>query len=64
LGKFGKELYSKLAALAKQYLAVTGASVPSERLFYVSGRTLTERRRRLRGERFSRLIFLSSAGEG
>jgi hypothetical protein len=30
-GKIGKELYGKLAAMAKQYLAITATSVPSER---------------------------------
>jgi hypothetical protein len=62
-GKIGKELYGKLAATAKQYLAITATSVPSERIFCKAGVILTERRNRLSGVRLSRLIFLSSVGE-
>jgi hypothetical protein len=62
-GKTGKELYGKLAAIAKQYLAITATSVPSERLFSKAGVVLIRRRNRLSSERLSRLIFLNSVGE-
>jgi hypothetical protein len=38
---FGRELYGKLAAIAKQYLAKTATSVPSELLFSQAGFILT-----------------------
>jgi hypothetical protein len=61
--KIEKELYGKLAATAKKYAAISATSVPSERLFSKARIILTERRKRLSGERLSMLIFLSSLGE-
>jgi hypothetical protein len=35
--KLEKDLYGKLAEIAKQYLATTATPVPSERLFFQIG---------------------------
>jgi hypothetical protein len=61
--EIGRELCGKLAAVAKQYLAISDMSVLSEWLFSKGGLILIEGRNRLSGERFSALIFLSSVGE-
>ena len=52
--------YPNLFKIAKKFLAVTGTSVPAERLFSKAGNTLTEKKSRLTKKRLSEFIFLGS----
>ena len=50
--------YSKLAQLAKQYLCIPATSVPSERVFSVTGLTVSKLRGSLDLDTVSEILFL------
>lgn len=52
--------YPTLAKIAKDYLAIQGSAVPSERAFSSSGITTTARRNRLLPETIEALQLLKS----
>ncbi|XP_018404098.1 PREDICTED: zinc finger BED domain-containing protein 1-like [Cyphomyrmex costatus] len=49
-----------LSKIALKYVSTIATSVPSERLFSRTGNIMTDNRNRLKGDRLSRLLFLSS----
>ncbi|XP_054261417.1 zinc finger BED domain-containing protein 4-like [Macrosteles quadrilineatus] len=51
-------MYSFLAPIAKMYLGVPATEVESERVFSSAGNVVSERRRRLKQEHISELVFL------
>ena len=51
--------YPLMARLARKYLAVSGTSTPSERVISRLGLVLTKRRLKLKGDFFSKIMFLS-----
>ena len=51
--------YPLLARLARKYLAVSGTSTPSERVISRLGLVLTKKRLSMRGDFFSKVMFLS-----
>lgn len=51
--------YPKLSSVAKKYLCITATSVPSERVFSVSGNILTSKRYCLTDEHVEQLTFLT-----
>ena len=51
--------YPLMARLARKYLAVSGTSTPSERVISRLGLVLTKRRLTLKGDFFSKIMFLS-----
>ena len=54
-----KSLYPNLARLARKYLAVQGTATPSERVMSRLGVVLTKRRLAMKGELFSKIMFLT-----
>ncbi|KAJ8333570.1 hypothetical protein SKAU_G00415780 [Synaphobranchus kaupii] len=52
--------HSEMARLARKYLAAPATSVPSERLFSVSGHVVQKKRASLLSENVNRLVCLSS----
>ena len=52
--------YPTLARMARDYLAIQGSAVPSERAFSSGGLTATARRNRLSGDIFEALQILKS----
>ncbi|XP_051553344.1 E3 SUMO-protein ligase ZBED1-like [Myxocyprinus asiaticus] len=57
--KANAEGFPRLAKLARQYLCISGTSVPSERVFSAAGLTVNRLRARLTPERVDMLIFLN-----
>jgi hypothetical protein len=53
--------YPTIARIAKDYLAIQGSAVPSERAFSSSALTATARRNRMLSETFGQLQLLKSA---
>ena len=53
--------YPTLARMAKDYLAIQGSSVPSERVFSLAGMDSTKRRNALKSDIFEALQILKSA---
>jgi hypothetical protein len=53
--------YPTIAWIAKDYLAIQGSAVPSERVFSSSALTATARRSRMLSETFGQLQLLKSA---
>lgn len=53
--------YPTLARMAKDYLAIQGSSVPSERAFSLAGMDSTKRRNALKSDIFEALQILKSA---
>ena len=51
--------YPLMARLARKYLAVSGTSTPSERVISRLGLVLTKRRLSMKGNLFSKIMFLS-----
>lgn len=58
--KKNEMIYPRLAVLAKKYLAVPASSVPSERVFSLSGTIVCKKRSRLCPDMVDTLVFLSS----
>lgn len=54
-----KGVYPILSVLARKYLFITATSVPSEGIFSVGGRVMTESRRSMTDEHVEQLVFLS-----
>ena len=54
-----KSLYPNLARLARKYLSVQGTATPSERVMSRLGVVLTKRRLAMKGELFSKIMFLT-----
>ena len=54
-----KLLYPNLARLARKYLSVQGTATPSERVMSRLGEVLTKRRLAMKGELFSKIMFLT-----
>ena len=54
-----KEEYSNLARLARKYLAVQGTATPAERIMSRLGEILSKRRLAMKGELFSKIMFLT-----
>lgn len=54
-----EQQYRTLSQIAKKYLCMTATSVPSERVFSVSGNMLTKQRFTLTDEHVEQLTFLS-----
>ena len=54
-----KAEYPIMARLARKYLAVSGTSTPAERVISRLGLVLSKRRLRMKGELFSKIMFLS-----
>ena len=52
--------YPTLSRIARDYLAIQGSSVPSERAFSSGSLTATARRNRLKGDIFEALQILKS----
>lgn len=52
----GKQ-FPNLACLARKYLSIPATSVPSEQIFSLAGRMVTERRTFLSGQSVERLVF-------
>jgi hypothetical protein len=52
------QIYNYLAPLARVYLGVPATEVESERVFSSAGNVVNERRRSLRQENISELVFL------
>ena len=53
--------YPTVAQIAKDFLAIQGSAVPSERAFSSSALTATARHNHLLSETFSQLLLLKSA---
>lgn len=53
-----EETYPTLAKMAREYLAVQVSSAPLERLFSAAGVAITEKRRKMGGEKAADIIFL------
>ena len=51
--------YPLMSRLARKYLAVSGTSTPSERVISRLGLVLTKKRLSMRGDFFSKVMFLS-----
>lgn len=49
-----------LSSIALEHLSVVGTLVPSERMFSRTGNIMTDNRNCFKGDRLSRLLFLSS----
>ena len=54
-----KAEYPTMARLARKYLAVSGTSTPAERVISRLGLVLSKRRLAMKGELFSKIMFLS-----
>jgi len=52
--------FREMARLARKYLAAPATSLPSERLFSVSGHVVQKKRASLLSENVNRLVCLSS----
>ena len=54
-----KDEYPNLARLARKYLAVQGTATPAERIMSRLGEILSKRRLAMKGELFSKIMFLT-----
>ena len=51
--------YPLMSKLARKYVAVSGTSIPSERVISRLGLILTKKRLSMKGDLFSKIMFLS-----
>ena len=58
-----QSLYPIMASLARIYLAVQGTSAPSERIFSMASRVISDKRARLNPELAGKLLFVSENWE-
>ena len=56
--KRNEERFPKLSRITKQLMCIPATSVPSERIFSVSGNIASDKRSRLKPENIDMLVFL------